>query len=87
MTRLITRASRTGRPSGPTTWPCTAVLGRSAIATSWLALPGFKVQRVEGVGIQPAPARLTRKGHALADLPEHVVLAGAQDGEIARSRA
>ena len=79
------QASCTGWPSGPTTRPCTVALGRSAIVTSWLALPGFGSSAWKAWAYDAAPARLTRKGHALADLPEHVVLAGAQDGEIARA--
>ncbi len=39
----------------------------------------------EGVGIEAAATRLPLGNHQLADLPEHIIVAGAQDDEIARA--
>ena len=86
MTRLKIHASRTGWPSGPRTRP---LIGRARPEREVDVLAdalGFEVEERVGVGVEPPVARLGIELPTLrAELPEHVIVAGALDDQVART--
>ena len=81
-------AEHPGRPDGLSVRPDDPGLHRRAAAEHDVDLPAvgarLQVAGDEGVGVHAAAARLALVEHPLADLLEHVVLAGAQDDQRAR---
>ncbi len=82
MIRLTIRASGTGCPSGPMTWPFTVIPRRSTTGTSRGVSAGFPVEGDEGVRVHATAAGLTLQDHPLAGLLKDVVLARAPHDQV-----